>query len=256
MILRTCHFILSYHVSHTMSSHRVTSCHIVSHCCHINTVCQIYGTCQIDHIMSLCELYWWAWIILISCQPMARCIHSKLQNLRHGCIYNPFSTHRISWSSSRLKAWYDNRSTIRRHAAMISQYSHWQPLACKCWNVQLSISCGLPGKKFRLVDSKWRQALCGPVSRISMDISHVVSTCKISRYMSSFVQICSDANSELTIADARLPLDHGAASSEWSCSASLFNGGALVKRGVTKCYKMLQRIQRFHFFDFQIWSFR
>ena len=54
--------------------------------------------------------------------------------------------------------------------------------------------------------------------------------------MSSFVQRCSDANSELT-ADARLPLDHGAASSEWSCSASLFNGGALVKRGVTKCYK-------------------
>ena len=61
--------------------------------------------------------------------------------------------------------------------------------------------------------------------------------------MSSFVQICSDANSELT-ADTRLPLDHGAASSEWSCSASLFNGGALVKRGVTKCYKMLQNVTK------------
>ena len=42
--------------------------------------------------------------------------------------------------------------------------------------------------------------------------------------------ICSDRSSELTIADAGLPLDHGAASSEWSCPASLFNGAALVKR--------------------------
>ena len=166
--------------SESVSFHLVISCesvipcrHIVSHCVtllHVFILIQYVKYMELVRLtilLSLCELYWWAWI---SCQPMARCIHSKLQNLRHGCIYNPFSTHRISWSSSPLKAWYDNRSTIRRHAAMISQYSHWQPLACKCWNVQLSISCGLPGKKFRLVDSKWRQALCGPVSRISMDI--------------------------------------------------------------------------------------
>lgn len=114
--------------------------------------------------------------------------------------------------------------------------SNWRPEMRRCvWSSELWTLCDLLqigsmwGKKFRLVDSKWRQASTVMNSgSIGFFIRHW-------QHCLGFMYATLKSMFFWTDNDRFSPLDHGSASSEWCCFASLLNGRALENLHCANC---------------------
>ncbi len=132
-------------------------------------------------------------------------------HLRHGCICSRFSTLPTSWSSFQLKAW----DMMTLNFVWLQIGSVWEARS-SAWSTASGArpvqwwTFGSPGFLIRL---DWQDCL-----------GFIYATLK-----SMFFLTDNDHSSPL--------LDHGSASSEWCCFASLLNGWALENLHCGNCAK-------------------